>query len=302
MASKGLITTRDGTQISYTQMGPLEGANILFLPGWRQTAAQWGKQVEYFHARHRVTTFDYRGHGESEKPASEYTVGLLARDLNDLINALGLIGCTAVGHSVGASVIWAFWKTHPESRHHIHKAVIADQAPCMLIDPSWSDAQIRNYGAIFTQDVLNQLPQVFDTMIPAAIKSMFTNKVTEEDLAWFLSQNEKCPKNIALQLLRNHASQDWRKVIPQLDMPVLVISAEGGQFPLETGAWIREQTTDCKIAIIKKDEGGSHFMFWEAPEKFNSIIEEFLNDGSISKPKDAEVGTWRKLHHEPEFY
>lgn len=291
MTSQGFIKTKDGTQISYTQEGPQEeGENILFLPGWRQTAAQWHKQVDYFRTRHRVTTFDYRGHGESEKPASEYTVDLLASDLKDLIDALRLKDYTLVGHSMGASVIWAFWKTYPASRHHIRKVVIADQAPYMLIDPCLSETQIRECGAIFTQDVLDQLPQIFVTMIPAAIKSMFTEKITEEDLAWFLSKNEECPKNIATQLLRNHASMDWRRVIPMLNVPVLVIGAEGGQFPLESGIWIREQVDDCKLVIIKKDEGGSHFMFWEAPQKFNSVIEEFSNDGSLGLPWKTQEG------------
>ncbi|KAI0170188.1 Alpha/Beta hydrolase protein [Pestalotiopsis sp. NC0098] len=281
MASRGFITTSDGVGISYTQNGLADGANILFLPGWRQTAAQWKKQVDHFRAKYRVTTFDYRGHGESDKPASGYTVRVLAGDLNELLGTLDLRECTAVGHSMGASVVWAFWDAYPGSRHLIQKFVIADQAPCMLVDPSWSETQVKNYGAVFTWETLDQLPEIFDVMIPAAIRGMFTEHVSEVDLAWFFSQNEKCPKNIAIELLRNHASQDWRAVIPTLKMPVLVIGAEGGQFPLETGSWIQEQVSDCKLVVIKKDEGACHFMFWEASKKFNSVVQEFI-EGTLS--------------------
>ncbi|KAK6200742.1 hypothetical protein LQW54_009546 [Pestalotiopsis sp. IQ-011] len=144
MASRGFITTSDGVGISYTQDGPADGANILFPPGWRQTAAQWQKQVDHFRAACRVTTFDYRSRGESNKPASGYTVRVLASDLNELGGSLRLRECTAVGHSMGASVVWAFWDAYPGSRHLIHKFVIADQAPCMLLDPSWNETQTKN--------------------------------------------------------------------------------------------------------------------------------------------------------------
>lgn len=276
MAEKGKIQTKDGTRLSYLQVGPPKGENILFLPGWRQTAAQWRKQIQYFQTGYRVTTFDHRGHGDSEKPTTSYTVQLLASDLYDVIHGLNLEDITVIGHSMGSAVTWAFWKNFPDSRNRIKRIVIADQAPCLLIDPNWSEEETKQFGAVFTKAQLDGLNDTFDAMAPGLIKSMFTDKISEEDLAWVVTQNEKCPKEIAIELLKDHVSQDWRRVLPELAVPTLIVGGEGSLFSVESDVWIHEQVANSKLVIIGKNEGGSHFAFWENPDKFNAAVEDFM--------------------------
>ena len=80
----------------------------------------------------------------------------------------------------------------------------------------------------------------------------------------------------ASALLRDHASNDWRDVLPRLDVPALVVAAEGSVFPTEGLRWVSEQIPRGKFIAFDKEEGGSHFMFYENPEKFNGVVEEFL--------------------------
>lgn len=54
-------------------------------PRLRQPAAEWRKQADHFAAAgYRVTTYDMRGHDESENPNFGYRIGRFAEDLNDL--------------------------------------------------------------------------------------------------------------------------------------------------------------------------------------------------------------------------
>jgi pimeloyl-ACP methyl ester carboxylesterase len=40
--------------------------------------------------------------------------------------------------------------------------------------------------------------------------------------------------------------------------------------------WQAEQMPNGRSVIFEGDEGGSHFMFMENPEKFNRVVAEFL--------------------------
>lgn len=123
--TSNFITTPDGVRLHYTQDGPSSGPNVVFIPGWVQTAAQFKKQVAHFKQKFHVTTYDHRGHGESDKPAYGYRVSRLAADLEFLLKELDLRDVALVGHSMGSSVIWAHWDLFAHDR--IKKVAFVDQ-------------------------------------------------------------------------------------------------------------------------------------------------------------------------------
>lgn len=148
----GNITTQDGVQLRYTQAGPLTGQSLLFIPGWRQTAAQWNKQIEYFsNAGYHVTTYDMRGHGDSAKPDFGYRLSRFGSDLNDVLTGLGLCDVSVIAHSMGSSVTWAFWDQYPDQRHRVARFVIDDQSSVLVQDPTWDQAERDTWSAaLFT--------------------------------------------------------------------------------------------------------------------------------------------------------
>ncbi|KAF3026740.1 hypothetical protein E8E14_014787 [Neopestalotiopsis sp. 37M] len=268
---------KDGVRLSYTQSGEIGQPNLLFLNGWRQTAVQWSKQVEYFKKDFRITTYDYRGHGESDKPDSGYTIPNLANDLNALIHELNLRDITIIGHSMGSQITWALWKFHPESRQRISRFVSVDGSPCMLINPSWTETEAKNFGGIFTQAQLDEISNAFDVVMPGVIRGMFTDQTSEEDFAWVWAQISKMPSAAALALFRDSVSWDWREVLPQLgSVSTLVIGGEASVLQQDTSRWMHTQIPGSRLHLFGKDEGG-HFTFWEFPEVFNRVLDEFLH-------------------------
>ena len=103
--TSGVIQVADGVRLAYNQYGPPSAPNLVLITGWAQTAATFRKQVAHFQSRFRVTTYDHRGHGESDKPAFGYRVSRLAADLEALLSQLDLKDATLLGHSMGCSVI-----------------------------------------------------------------------------------------------------------------------------------------------------------------------------------------------------
>ena len=77
-----------GTQIYYEEMGQGEPA-LLLMPAWCQSHSVHRHLLPKSAAHRRTLTLDWRGHGQSESPASDYTAKDLVEDAIAVIEASG---------------------------------------------------------------------------------------------------------------------------------------------------------------------------------------------------------------------
>ncbi|KAJ4175557.1 hypothetical protein NW767_015383 [Fusarium falciforme] len=273
----GLVTTQDGVRLNYTQSGPPLGQKILFIPGWRQTAAEWKKQVAYFSsAGYHVTTYDMRGHGESEKPDFGYRISRFAADLNDLLTQLDLTEVSIVAHSMGSSISWAWWDQHPGARKRISHFIFVDQSSVLTADPHWTEEQSKQVSALFTPIGVYDLANNVTAATPPFVRSMFTDSISEADFEWVLAENRKVSDKNAATLVIDHAFRDWRDVLPRINKKSLVIAGEVSINAAPGIAWVATQIPGGTAYTFTAAEKGSHFMFWENPDRFNGIVEAFI--------------------------
>ena len=57
---------------------------------------------------------DFLGHGESDKPRADYSIGGYANGMRDLLTILGIDRVSVVGHSFGGGVAMQFAYQFPE--------------------------------------------------------------------------------------------------------------------------------------------------------------------------------------------
>ncbi|KAI8961798.1 alpha/beta-hydrolase [Daldinia sp. FL1419] len=274
------VVTADGIRLRYWQYGPVSGPNLVLIPGWAQTAAQFKKQVEHFQTKYRVTTYDHRGHGESDKPSFGYRITRLAADFEVVLTQLDLRDATLVGHSMGSSILWAHWDLFTHDR--ISKLVFIDQSPAMTANPTWTPEQVTQFASLFQPSQRFDLPNALlapnwkETWI-AFSRSFYTEAMDPAELDWAINQQLKMAPEHAAALLADHAAIDWRDVLPRIDVPVLIFAGEGNVSPTPAAAnWMAKQVKNGRAEIFKKEERGSHFLFLENPEKFNRVLEEFM--------------------------
>jgi len=91
--------------------GPL---TIVLTHGLAASTGTWAAQVEELSARHRVLTWDLRGHGRSGGPAGAYALHDLAGDLREVLDRAGVERAVVLGHSAGGVVAMQFALDHPE--------------------------------------------------------------------------------------------------------------------------------------------------------------------------------------------
>lgn len=277
VAGKNEVVTNDGYRLHYLEAG--SGKPLVLIPGWSQTAAEFKHQVAGLSDHYRVIAVDMRGHGESDKPDHGYTIARLAKDVHDLLVDFNLQDVTILGHSMGCSVIWSYWELFGPER--LAKLVLVDQMPMITSNPAWSAEEKEASGAILDPTTLygtiNSLagPDGVKTT-EGFIGSMVTPAMARPELDWMIRENLKMPREYAARLLYNHATQDWRRVIPRLNIPTLVVGGKASLVPWKSQVWIHNQIRGSQLEIFEANEGGAHFMFIENPEKFNRIVREFI--------------------------
>ena len=97
--------------------GPQEGDPIVLLHGFPQTSVCWGPvAAQLVSAGWRVVAPDQRGYSPGARPdgVAHYQGTLLADDVAELADALGVERFHLVGHDWGASVAWVVADRHAE--------------------------------------------------------------------------------------------------------------------------------------------------------------------------------------------
>src|SRR5262245_63251349 len=119
-----------------------EGPPMLLLHGYPQTHAMWHKVAPALARDYTVVCADLRGYGDSSKPAglpdhSNYSKRAMARDVAQVMTALGHQRFHLVGHDCGGRV------AHRLARNHDARVIslsVLDISPTLKVFQSTDQA------------------------------------------------------------------------------------------------------------------------------------------------------------------
>jgi len=111
------------TQLNYSVTG--EGEPLLILHGLFGSSKNWQSHARGFARYFRTIAVDLRNHGQSFQ-TDTMNYELMAQDVSQLQDHLGLSKCRLLGHSMGGKVAMTLAIQRPELISHL---VIADIAP-----------------------------------------------------------------------------------------------------------------------------------------------------------------------------
>ena len=106
--------TLHGHRISY-RIGGKQGAPLLLLVhGITNSSETWEPVLPLLAPHFRLIAPDLLGHGDSDKPRGDYSLGAAASLMRDLMLALDHERATIVGHSLGGGIAMQFAYQFPE--------------------------------------------------------------------------------------------------------------------------------------------------------------------------------------------
>ncbi len=120
-----------GAEIALVQGG--SGAPLLLLHGYPQTHAIWHKVAPELAKRFTLVIPDLRGYGSSSKPLTDadhlpYSKRAMARDMVEVMTALGFAQFAVAGHDRGGRVTYRLALDHPE---RVRRVAVLDIIPTL---------------------------------------------------------------------------------------------------------------------------------------------------------------------------
>jgi non-heme chloroperoxidase len=255
----GFFKTSDGVRIHYLEAG--SGRPIVFIPGWTMPAWIWQKQIDEFSKKYYVIAVDPRSQGESDKPPYGHLPETRARDYEELVAHLGLKQPVLVGWSMGCG----------ELLKYVEQFGTDSVGGLVLVDGFIPDKPSPEMFA-FISGWMNQLQQDRQKQADGFVRSMFRKPQPEDYLKRVMEASMQVPADTAVTLIYNMiAVKDFSGAFAKMKRPMLFAYQPDTQ---SSADFLKTKLGD-KVRLEQFD-GDGHALFVDDPEKFNRVLEEFV--------------------------
>jgi pimeloyl-ACP methyl ester carboxylesterase len=270
-------TASDGVRIAYADVGqgpPLvKAANWLSHLEYDWHSPIWSHLLHALAADHRLIRYDERGNGLSDWEVNDISFDSFVRDLESVVDTIGLDKFALFGVSAGCAVSIAYALRHPERVTHL----VLYGGFVRGLRKRGSRDQIERSDALRTL-----ILQGWGQENPAfrqIFTSMFIPDGTAEQVQWFndLQRMTASPQN-AVRLMRAMEDIDIEPLLPQVRTPTLVMHCRGdARVPLDEG---RRIATGIKGARFVGLEGRNHLILEREPAwgRFLDEIKDFMRN------------------------
>jgi pimeloyl-ACP methyl ester carboxylesterase len=243
-----------------------EGPPLVLLMGLGCPGALWWLQVEAFAEHYQVIAPDNRGVGRTEKPVVEYSTELMADDVANLLNILGIPQAHILGMSMGGAIAQQMALRHPGM---VDRLILA----CTFSEMSPYGEEIVAVWRLLAEragmEALGRLLLV-QSVTPrfyaehpdrlAKLREIFAAFPQPVDA--YLRQNWACARHRTTEQLCRVSS------------PTLVLAAERDMLtPPGAMKLIHQHIAGATFVVIPRS---GHGFMWEVPEQFNSAVLAFL--------------------------
>ncbi|MDQ1847078.1 alpha/beta hydrolase [Gemmobacter fulvus] len=259
-AARKTVTTADGQQLSYVEMGRAEGQPVLLLHGYTDNSRSWSLLAPHLAGR-RLIALDLRGHGGSAAPACCYGIDSLAQDVDGFLAALNIDKADVIGHSLGSMTAATLAAYHPA---RVDQLVLVSTA-----------ASVPKAGSDWLWDNVPKLSHPIDPNSEFMLAWYWNpTPVAEDFLSRERAESAAVPAQVWMGVLKALTLTDWSPLAPRITAPTLVLW--GDQDSLFDAA---SQTRVKELLPTARHEtftGLGHNFFWEQPEAAAQMINGFL--------------------------
>ena len=247
-------------RIHYVTAGQGE-RTLVFVHGWACHLGFWREQVAALADKARLIFVDLPGHGQSDKPETNYTMDFFAEAVLAVMHDAKVEKAALIGHSMGGAVICRVYHQAPEK---VTALVSVDGLLCRL---SGTPAEGRALVGPFATPQYREHATGF-------IRSLFPFPGAEALCELVTTEMLKTPQHVMLGgmlALVSPDQPDW--LLPRVNVPVLVLNARSPWWSGDYETYARSLSSQTDYRVM---EGASHFLMLEKPAAFNALLVEQL--------------------------
>jgi 3-oxoadipate enol-lactonase len=246
--------------VHYLDEGPREARALVFMNALGCDFRIWDDVVRILCRDFRLVRYDMRGHGLSESGPDRYDIADFARDLEALLDRLGVARATVVGLSMGGLVAQELYRQRPQ---HVAALVLCDTAAKIGNDESW-DARIAEVER-------GGIEAIADSVLERWFTADFHVRRSDELKGW-RAMLTRTPRQGYLAACGAVKRADLRPYARAIEVPTLcVVGNEDGSTPV---ALVRETAELIKGSRFEIIEGSGHLPNIEKPQALASLIAE----------------------------
>lgn len=265
-----LKMTKKAPEIFYSDEG--KGNTIVFLHGFLESSEIWDEYSEKLSETYRVICVDLPGHGKSSCINQIHSMALMAEEVRNILEILGINKCLMVGHSMGGYVTMEF----ASKFSHYLKGIV------LLNSHAGSDSENDKINRNRTIELIeNDHTSFIISFYPTLFAPQNSGKFNKE-IEW-LRQIGLCMEKegiiAALSGMRDRA--DHVQTLENINFPALVIAGDQDlRIPVEKIKQQLQHASKVKSVIL---EGVGHMGYIEAKDEVFKLIRNFA--GEVFKKK-----------------
>lgn len=240
---------------------------LVFVHCWTCNLEFWKDSYRAF-PEFRVIAMDLPGHGQSDKPKTDYTMEYFARSIDAVLKKAGVKHAVLVGHSMGTPVVRKYYELFPEKTRAL---VVVDGA----LIPMGPRDQVEKYFEPVLKDYKAGATAMVDGMLQTALPAI-RPFVRESMLA--------TPDYVGISAMRNMLDDAYAEH-GKINVPLL---AEMARSPFWPNDLQQRYFTIAPNADFHMWDGVSHFLHLEDPKKFNMNIEMFIEANNLLRENEKE--------------
>ncbi len=271
------------------------GPALLLLHGLGCDHTTWLPVIDSLAKRYTVIAPDLLGHGQSDKPRADYSVGGYANGMRDLLTVLGIDKVTVVGHSFGGGVAMQFAYQFPERTERMMLVASGGLGP----EVTPVIRAISTPGFHQAMGMLT-LPGVRHVGLAGMRSLAATGWKATHDLAEVadIYDTFKDPHARAAIAHVVRAVVDWRgQIVTMADrayltqaMPMAVVWGRDDKvIPVRHASNAAALAPDARVEVIPN---AGHFPHKDHPERFTKIVHDWIR---TTQPAAYSRAKWRGL-------
>jgi pimeloyl-ACP methyl ester carboxylesterase len=246
-----------------------EGFPLIIAHGFLGSSENWRAASGRLAAHYRVYSLDLRNHGLS-RHSYKMNYQLMAQDAYQFLEEHGLASCFILGHSMGGKVAMHFALEFPD---RVEKLVVVDIAPRAYAPFHRSILQAMRTLQLESLSSFADADRALSETIPepAVRQFLIKNLARQPDgrLAWKINLDaiERNYDSLAGAVVSGH---------PFAKPACFIRGARSNYIQEHDLTSIRESFPRAEIHTI---EQAGHWLHVEAPERFLTIVTNFLGNG-----------------------
>ena len=264
----------DGVELYVEETGRSDDPAVLFLHGYSQSRLSWKRQFESPLADgYRLVRVDNRGHGRSEKPRDEDAYSdssLWVDDVRAVLDALDLRDVVIVAWSYGSLVALDYLDAHGTDR-------VAGANFVGVVSGMGTDQATELLGSRYLElfpDLASRDAETSVAALESLVECCVDADLSPEERYFMLGYNVIAPPP-ARDGMRSR-TLSHRDTLAGLDVPVLFSHGDADRVVKPEAADVAADLVADARTSTYPDVG--HSPFWEAPDRFNDELDDFVAD------------------------